>query len=115
MDLSLTGALVEVDSEQGFEVCLQYRDRRIQIPLTYSVADRHITLCTLNQRLAPEFEVRICVNSDGSDTLAFLSLPCEQWAAFEQQYSEAVRKRFYRLTARPDVFTDPFPPAGRST
>ena len=103
----LTGELVEVDSEHGFEVYVQYRDNRVKVPLNYSGDDRHITLCALNRALAPEFEVRFCIDSNGSDTLAFLPLACERWAAFERQYGEAVGRRFYRFTERPNLFTDP--------
>lgn len=105
----LSGELVEVNSEQGYEVYVRYRDSRVKVSLSYSDRDRHITLCALNQVLAPEFEVRFCVDSNGSDTLAFLPLACEQWSTFEQRYGEAVGKRFYRLTEHPNLFTDPFP------
>lgn len=103
----LSGELVEVDSDEGFEVYLQYGDRRIQVPLNYSGDDRHITLCALNQVLAPDYETRFCIDSNGSDTLAFLPLKCEQWSAFESQYGEAVSRRFYKIAERPNLFTDP--------
>jgi hypothetical protein len=102
----LSGELVEVDSDEGFEVYLQYRDRRVQVPLSYSGDDRHITLCALNRVLAPDFEARFCIDSSGSDTLAFLPLACEQWAALERQYGEAVGRRFYKIADRPNLFTD---------
>lgn len=105
----LTGELVKVESEQGYEVYVRYRDKRVMVPLSYSGSDRHITLCALNRALDPVFEVRFCIDSNGGDTLAFLPLACAQWAAFEQRYGEAVGKRFYRLTERPNLFTDPFP------
>jgi hypothetical protein len=105
----LAGELVEVDSDDGYEVYLQYRDRRVKVPLSYSGDDRHITLCALNRMLAPEYEVRFCIDSNGSDTLAFLPLSCEQWAALERRYGEAVGHRFYKLAERPNVFTEPLP------
>jgi hypothetical protein len=69
---NLSGELVEVDSDEGFEVYLRYRDRRIKVPLSYSADDRHITLCALNEVLALEYEARFCIDSKGSDTLVFL-------------------------------------------
>lgn len=105
----LSGELVEVDSDEGFEVHLQFRDRREKVPLSYSGDDRHITLCALNRVLAPECEVRFCIDSKGSDTLAFIPLECKQWSAFESQYGEAVSKRFYKIAERPNLFTDELP------
>jgi hypothetical protein len=106
---NLSGELVEVDSDEGFEVYLQYRDNPLKVPLSYSADDRHITLCALNRLLAPEYEVRFCIDSVGGDTLAFLPLTCDQWAALERQYGEAVGQRFYKFAERPNLFTDPLP------
>lgn len=103
----LSGQLVDVDSDEGFEVYLQYQDRRVKVPLSYSGDDRHITLSALNRVLAPDYEVRFCIDSYGSDTLAFLPLSCEQWAGLERQYGEAVGRRFYKIADRPNLFTNP--------
>ena len=105
----LSAELVDGGDAREAEVYLHYRDRRVRVPLTYSDSDRHITLCALNHVLAPEYEVRFCIDSNGSDTLAFLPLPCEQWSAFERQYGEAIARRFYRLTDKPNLFTDTLP------
>jgi hypothetical protein len=103
----LSGELVEVDTNEGVEVYIQYGDRRVHVPLTYRVADRHITLCVLNDVLAPDYEVRFCIDSKGGDTLAFLQLTVGQWAELERQYGGKVGERFYRIEARPSLFTDP--------
>jgi hypothetical protein len=105
----LSGELVEVESDEGYEVWLQFGGRRERVPLSHSGDDRHITLCALNRVLSPEYEVRFCIDSNGSDTLAFLPLTCEQWAEFERRYGAAVGRRFYRLSERPNLFTDPLP------
>ena len=105
----LSGELAEVDSDEGFEVYLQYRDQRLKVPLSYSGDDRHITLCALNRALAPEYEVRFCIDSNGSDTLAFLPLECKKWCELEAQYGEAVAKRFYKIAERPNLFTNQLP------
>jgi hypothetical protein len=102
----LSGELVEVNTDKGYEIYIRYGNRQVRVPLTYSGADRHITLCALNEALAPDYEVRFCIDSDGGDTLAFLPLPVAQWTEFERQYGDAVGKRFYRITARPNLFTD---------
>jgi hypothetical protein len=105
----LSGEYVEADTEEGYEVHIRYGDRRVRVPLTYSEADRNVTLCALNQALAPDYEVRFCTDSQGSDTLAFLPLPAREWAELERRYGRAVGERFYRIATRPNLFTDPLP------
>jgi hypothetical protein len=102
----LVSELVEVDTDEGYEVYVQYFDRRRKVPLSYSESDRHITLVALNQVLAPDYEIRFCIDSHGSDTLAFLPLSTEQWSDLERRFGEAVGRRFFKLTERPNVFTD---------
>ena len=106
---SLRGELVEVDSGDGFEVHLQFQDRKMKVPLTYCEDDRHITLCTLNRLLAPEFEIRLCIDSIGADTLTFLPLPTKEWRELEKQYGPAVSQHFYQFADRPNLFTDTLP------
>jgi hypothetical protein len=105
----LSGELAETDTNEGYEIYIRYGGRRVRVPLTYSGADRHVTLCALNEALAPDYEVRFCIDSNGGDTLAFLPLPTAQWAELEQRYGAAVGKRFHRIAARPNLFTDPLP------
>lgn len=69
-------------------------------------ADRHITLHTLNELLKAAFEVRVCVASNGSDTLAFLPLPADDWSALERRFGAKVAKHFRRIEQRPNLFTD---------
>jgi hypothetical protein len=112
-DLLQTGGLcaefAEADNEEEEELTIQYGDRRVRVPLTYSEADRHITLCALNEALAPDYEVRFCIDSNGGDTLAFLPLSTAQWADLERQYGNAVQQRFYAIAAQPNLFTDSLP------
>jgi hypothetical protein len=102
----LYGELMETDTAEGFEIYIRYGERRLRVPLTYSGADRHVTLCALNEALAPNYEVRFCIDSNGSDSLAFLPLPVAQWGELERQYGDQVRKRFYRIATQPNLFTD---------
>jgi hypothetical protein len=96
----LSGELIETDADEGYEVYLQYRDQRIKVPLTYSDQDRHITLCALNRLLAPEYEVRFCIDSNGSSSAAFVPLACDQWANLEVLYDTSVGRRFYKFSDR---------------
>jgi hypothetical protein len=75
----LSAKVVEVESHGGFELYIYYGYKQMKVPLSYSRDDRHITLCSLNAALSPEYKVRLCRASAGDDTLAFLSLPTSEW------------------------------------
>lgn len=106
---SLSAALAEVDTQEGYEIYIRYLNRCVKVPLTFSMDDRHITICALNDALAPDYEVRFCIDSNGSDTLAFLPLPQNTWRALEESYGKKVSKHFCQLTAIPNLFTGSLP------
>ncbi len=106
---SLTAEWIRAATPRGRDLYISYGGRRIRVPLINGDEDRHITLCVLNGALAPDYEVRFCIGSNGSDTLAFLPLPAVQWAELEQRYGAGVGRHFYRLAERPNIFTDPLP------
>jgi hypothetical protein len=105
-DVLKTGMLsADLEDDQLF---IQFGQKRVRVPLTYSEADRHITLVTLNAVLHPDFEVRYVMASYGSDTLAFVPLPRADWLALEKQYGLAkVRAAFGTIRKSPDLFTYP--------
>ncbi|QDU75037.1 hypothetical protein Pan97_20580 [Bremerella volcania] len=102
----LSAEELDADNEAGFELFVQYQERRIKVPLETGEGDRHITLVSINQVLKPDYEIRFCIDSNGSDTLAFLPLPTTDWQALESEFGEAVDKHFYRLSDKPNLFTD---------
>jgi hypothetical protein len=106
---SLTAEWVRADTPRGRDLYISYDGRRIRAPLINGYEDRHIALCALNQALAPEYELRFCIDSNGSDTLAFVPLSAATWTELEQRYGAAVSRHFYRLTERPNLFTDALP------
>ncbi len=106
---SLAAEWVRAATPRGSDLFISYIGRRIRAPLTNGHEDRHIALYALNQALAPDYEVRFCIDSHGSDTLAFLPLPSARWAELEDRYGAAVSSRFYRLAERPNLFTDSLP------
>ncbi len=106
---SLSAEVVEVKTGEGCEVYIQYYDKRIKIPLTYSMDDRHIAICSLNDILAPDYEVRFCIDSNNSDTLAFVPLTVNDWSEFERDYGDKLSKRFYKIAVKPNLFTDQLP------
>lgn len=58
---------------------IQYKDQTFK----EKVIDRDPTLIFLNTVLQPDYEIRFCKDSDGSDTLAFLPLSKEEWTELE--------------------------------
>ncbi|NIE96254.1 hypothetical protein F3J02_07135 [Acinetobacter sp. Tr-809] len=85
------------DNPQGFMITLYYRDQALIIPYQGEGADRDTTLKALNQILQPDYEIRFCVISDGSDTLEFLPLPQSLWQKLDQKYSHNIDQFFRRF------------------
>lgn len=76
------------------------------VPLTDSDADRHITICALNDVLQPEYEIRYLVCSQGSDTAGFAVLRSSDWQSLEQECRPVVGENFLKLRDLPNVFTE---------
>jgi len=106
---SLSADVVDTENDTGFEMYINYKEKRMKVPLVFGTEDRHITIVSLNEILVPDFEVRFCIDSNGSDTLAFLPLAFDVWRELETQYGEAVAKRFCKMQMKPNVFTDSLP------
>ncbi|MBA3313925.1 MAG: hypothetical protein H0T47_11660 [Planctomycetaceae bacterium] len=94
---------------QGEDLFVTFAGKRVQVPLTGTPADRHLTLLALNQALSPEFEVRMLYASVGSDTGVFVPLRAEAWTLLEQEAPDVVARRFHKLTQTPNTFTDVVP------
>lgn len=98
-----TGDLAfELDGEDLFVV---RGGKRHHVPLTFSPADRHIAICSLNDALSPDFEIRFCVASNGMDTLAFLPLSVERWRELEAD-NDQLCDHFAVISEYPNLFTD---------
>jgi hypothetical protein len=106
----LAGEFVSDNAAGGYRVFIRRAGRRLEVPLTYSLRDRHITLLALNKALAPQYEIRLCLASALGDTLAFMPMTTERWRDLEARFPETLSELFYVLTEHPNVFTDPFPP-----
>ena len=90
----------------GYEMYIQYRGKRIKAPLVGGSGDRRRAICSLNEVLWPEYEIRLCIDSLGSDTLAFLPLAVREWEALSRRYGTAVDKRFGKISLWPKLFGD---------
>ena len=64
----LTGELVEVDSEHGFEVYVQYRDNRVKVPLNYR-GFSPVGVVSMGWQFTPTYSAQ--VNLLGSAALMF--------------------------------------------
>ena len=52
-----------------------------------------------------EFEIRLCKETLGSDTLCFLPLSKKQWLYFDPNYPKQVREKFEIMTPNKKIFT----------
>jgi len=86
---------------------INYGPRRVCVPLIEDVADRHITVHTLNQVLSPNFEIRAVVASLETDGIAFLPLSSTAWKILETEFPDQLKERFLRISETPNLFTDP--------
>jgi hypothetical protein len=96
----------EIEDDPGIDLHISFRGSRAKVPLTCGVADRHITIHALNNMLNPAYEVRVCVDSHPSDSLALLPLKTDEWKALEARYGNEVRWRFAVIQERPNLFTE---------
>ncbi|MCL1896211.1 MAG: hypothetical protein FWG03_06685 [Clostridiales bacterium] len=86
------------DSPVGYDIIITFRGEGHRIEYPGETTSRDITIITLNEVLQPDFEIRFCVDSDGSDSLAFLPLPAERWAELEKVSGiEKVNKCFLKV------------------
>lgn len=89
-----TGELKGWFDDDSLDLIISYRgdEHRVKYPNGY--ADRDTTMIGLSKVLRPAFELRYCKASDGSDTAAFLPLPCAEWQALEARFGERLNHYF---------------------
>ncbi len=92
------------DNERGFDTIISYHGQETFIPYKGVGADRDTTLITLNQILQPEFEIRLCKESLGNDTLCFLPLSQQQWSFLDTKYPKQVIEKFEIITPNAKMF-----------
>jgi hypothetical protein len=87
------------------DLLITYRgvDNRIAYP-EEGIADRDTTIIALNRLLQPEYELRVCNASRGSDTLALLALKAEDWSLIEHKYPAACVENFTKIDNRSVIF-----------
>lgn len=101
---SLSVELDDCDNKQGFTLTIYYKDKSLIVPYQSDGADRDTTLLALNEILQPDYEIRFCVESNGSDTLVFMPLPKLLWQQLEDKYPDQVAKLFEKFTSSSEFF-----------
>jgi hypothetical protein len=73
---------------------VRYEGREFRVPLQMNSGDRHVTLCALNDVLAPTFEIRYLTFSEGADTGGYAALPTVEWCQLERDNPAFVATTF---------------------
>lgn len=90
----LSAETLDAENKRGFDIIITYKNQKTIIPYKGAGADRDTTIKTLNKTIQTEFEIRLCKESLGSDTLCFLPLAKEQWSELEAKYPGQVDEKF---------------------
>lgn len=101
---SLSVETVDANNKQGFEIYIYFNDSKTLIPYQGAGADRDTTVITLNEVIQPNYEIRLCEISTGSDTLEFIPLPTEIWNQLENNYGEKVNRLFRKIEKNSTLF-----------
>lgn len=87
------------------DLLINYRgtSHRIRYP-EEGVADRDTTIIALNRVLQPGHELRLCIASRGSDTLALMALSGEEWSLLERKHPAACAEHFMMIDETTEIF-----------
>lgn len=101
----LSAEFKDADNIRGFNIIIHYNGKEHNIPYTGKGVDRDTTVITLNEVIQPDYEIRLCIASKGSDTLEFLPLTAAQWAELEEEFgAEKVTQLFEKITKGVPLF-----------
>lgn len=91
------------DGEYG--VNITYKGKISSIPYPNDCADRDTTLIFLNEVIADEYEIKLFIPSEGSDTLGFSILKKTEWQSLEEKFRKgAVDESFRKLIKGTAIF-----------
>ena len=68
---------------RGIDIILKKDNKTLTIPYENDKTDRDITIKTLNDFIAPKYQIRVFMESLGDDTLAFTVLNSDEWKELE--------------------------------
>jgi len=102
---SLSAVVNDSDNKLGFDVVISYKGEKHIVAYPGKGADRNTTIITLNKVISPDYEIRFCEESDGSDTLAFLPLSSVQWDELENEFgAKKVNSLFPKISKDSKLF-----------
>lgn len=85
----LIGKNEDTDNKMGFNIIIEWKGKEYKISYPNEEgSDRDTTIKTLNKIIQPEYEIRLFMESLGSDTLAFVPLSKEEWEELEKDFGE---------------------------
>ncbi len=77
---------VEIAKERGIDIILEKDGISAAIPYAEDYTDRDTTLRSIQEYVAPNYQIRWFMGSLGSDTLAFCIYPFTQWEQLEREF-----------------------------
>lgn len=102
----LIGKNEDADNKMGFNIIIEWKgkDYKISYP-NEEGSDRDTTIKTLNKIIQPEYEIRLFMESLGSDTLSFVPLAKEEWEELEKEFGvEKVNYYFSKIDENSNIF-----------
>jgi hypothetical protein len=100
----LSAEVLNAENERGFDFVITYKNSKTNVPCKGKDTDIDTTIRTLNAVIQPDYEIRFCIESDGSDTLAFLPLSREQWKELDTKFANEIISKFKRITNKTKMF-----------
>jgi hypothetical protein len=89
-----TNALDAWFDDETLDLIVEYRGIRHRIEYPNDFADRDTSIIALHKIVQPEFELRYCTASDGSDGAAILPLRADEWQKLEARCGEKLHRFF---------------------
>lgn len=102
----LIGKNEDADNKMGVNIIIEWKGKEYKISYPNEEgSDRDTTIKTLNKVIQPEHEIRLFMESLGSDTLAFVPLSKEEWEELEKDFGvEKVNYYFSKIDDNSKMF-----------
>ena len=85
----------EIKLGRGIDIILKKDNKTLTIPYEDDKTDRDITIKTLNDFIAPKYQIRVFMESLGDDTLAFTVLNSDEWKDLENEFGKEKLEFFF--------------------
>lgn len=99
---------LEIDEDivesRGIDIYIIYKGVKSKINYDEDKTSRDKTLIALNEAIKEDYQLRFCIESDGSDTLCFVPLSVQQWKYLEEKYPKKVNEKFTPITSNSEFF-----------